>query len=67
MLKNSDIRSYAKEKGVKMWELAVSMKVSDMTITRKLRADLSDKEKENLKKTIDDIAENKAKEKAATA
>ena len=65
MLNNADVRSYAKEHGVKLWELAAFMHVSDMTITRKLRADLSDDDKTELKKCIDAIAAGK-KEKAAT-
>ena len=67
MLNNTDIRCYAKEQGVKLWELAAFMRVSDMTITRKLRVELSDNEKATLRDNIDAIAKNKAKEKAATA
>lgn len=67
MLNNSDVREYAKERGVKLWELAAFMKVSDMTITRKLRVVLSDADKAKLLAHIDAIAEKKAKENAATA
>lgn len=67
MLNNADVRSYAKDRGVKLWELAAFMRVSDMTITRKLRNELTDAEKATLKGHIDAIAADKAKEKAATA
>ena len=67
MLNNADVRSYAKERGVKLWELAAFMRVSDMTITRKLRNELTDAEKATLRGHIDAIAADKAKEKAATA
>ena len=66
MLNNADVRSYAKEHGVKLWELAAFMHVSDMTITRKLRAELTGAEKAVLRKHIDSIATDKAKENAAT-
>lgn len=66
MLNNADVRSYAKEQGVKLWELAAFMHVSDMTITRKLRADLTGTEKAELRKHIDKIAADKAKKEAAT-
>ena len=67
MLKNIDVRNYAKNHGVKLWELAVYMHVSDMTITRKLRAELSDADKAAIIAHIDAIAADRAKEKAATA
>ena len=46
---------------------AVYMHVSDMTITRKLRAELSDTDKAAIIAHIDAIAADRAKEKAATA
>lgn len=67
MLNNDDVRSYAKKRGVKLWELAAFMNVSDMTITRKLRKELTAAEKAVIRGYIDSIAANKAKEKAATA
>lgn len=67
MLNNSDVREYAKSRGVKLWELAAFMRVSDMTMTRKLRVELSDVDKAAIRGHIDAIAAEKTKEKTATA
>ena len=61
MLNNTDIRCYAKEKGVKLWEIAIWMNVSEPTITRKLRVELSDADKTAIIGHIDAIATEKAK------
>ena len=37
MLENQDIRNTAKEKGVNLWEIAEYLKISDPTMTRRLR------------------------------
>lgn len=67
MLNNADVRDYAKQRGVKLWEIAVRMNISEPTMTRKLRIELSDADKAAIISHIDAIVENKAKEKAATA
>ena len=67
MLNNVDIREHAKDRGVRLWELAIKMGISEPTMTRKLRAELSDTEKASIMANIDAIAADKAKEKAATA
>ena len=61
LLNNSDIREYAKSRGVMLWELAISMNISEPTITRKLRLELSDADKATIKGHIDKIAAEKAK------
>lgn len=40
-MENQDIKVYAKKHGVKMWELAVRLGISEATITRWLRVPLS--------------------------
>lgn len=56
MKANENVRSAAKNKGVKHWQIAARMGVSEQTIVRWLRLPLS-KEKENAILTaIDDIA-----------
>ena len=67
MLNNADVRDHAKKRGVKLWELATKMGISEPTMTRKLRAELSDADKVSIIARIDAIAADKAKEKAATA
>ena len=67
MLNNTDVRDHAKKRGVKLWELAMRMNISEPTMTRKLRAELSDADKAAIIADIDAIASDKAKKKAATA
>lgn len=64
MTKNKDIREYAKNKGVFLYEVAATDGISEPTITRKLRIELSDKEKADMRRTIDRVADQKAKQAA---
>lgn len=59
-LANSDVRSTAKLAGVRLWEVAKKIGVSDPTLTRKLRNELSAPEKEEYFNLIRTIAEEKA-------
>ena len=56
MLANSDIRSTAKTKGVRLWEIAEFLKVSDPTMTQMLRRELPNKEKQRFLSIIEEIA-----------
>lgn len=56
MLANTDVRETAKEKGVRLWEIAEYLKISDPTMTRKLRKELPDTEKAEILKIIDALA-----------
>lgn len=47
-LANADIRKAAKDAGVSLWELAEEMNVSEPTLTRMLRHELSKEVKEDL-------------------
>ena len=58
-LPNQDIREYADQKKVRMWEIAAILGVSDMWITRKLRYELSDEEATVFYSAIDEIASQK--------
>lgn len=44
-MKNLEIRQKAKEKGVLLWEVADTLKISEATMTRKLRKELPPKKK----------------------
>lgn len=55
-MRNKDIRVRSKEKGVFLWEIAFAMGVSDMTITRQLRKELSQEEKEKFIAIIDRLS-----------
>lgn len=68
MLKNQSIRAVAKNKGVKLYEVAERLGVSQATITRKLYFELSEDEQQRILSIVDEIAaENKnAAQSAAT-
>lgn len=62
MLCNTDIRTAAKQKGVRLWEVADWLNVSEPTITRKLRRELPADEKQRIISLIDEISAEKKKE-----
>lgn len=55
-MKNVRIRQTAKEKGVKLWQLAERCDLTDSNFSRKLRRELPDEERERLLAIIDEIA-----------
>ena len=58
-LANADIRKAAKDAGVSLWELADEMNVSEPTLTRMLRHELSNDVKEDLICSIGMIVMNR--------
>ena len=60
MLANTDVRTTAKENGVRFWEIAEHLKISEPTMTRKLRKELPEAEKQEIFKIIDELAAEKA-------
>lgn len=60
MLANTDIRAAAKNAGVKLWELAYHLNISEPTVTRRLRRELPQSEKERIFTAIEEIAKKKA-------
>ena len=56
-LKNQDIREAAKHASVRIWEVARAMGLSDNTLTRRLRDELPEAEKEKIFEVIDRLAE----------
>ena len=65
---NAIIRQHAKEKKVKLWQLAAALNINDGNLSRKLRFELPEDEQERILSIIDNIAaENKnAAQSAAT-
>lgn len=59
MLANTDIRETAKERGIRLWEVAEHLKISEPTMTRKLRKELPRAEKQRILQIIDEIADRK--------
>lgn len=53
---NKTIRDAAKEKGVRLWEIAYSMGITDATLSRKLRRELPANERENVLAIINRLA-----------
>lgn len=59
MTANKDIKTRAKEKGVFLWELADHLNISEPTMSRKLRHELPQAEKERIFSIIEEIAAEK--------
>lgn len=59
MRANNDIRNTAQNKGVCLWEIAAALKISEPTMTRKMRTELSKEEKGKIFAIIDDITKEK--------
>ena len=57
---NEGLRAEAKKKGVCLWQIADRLGVSEMTITRKLRRELGDAERDRFLSLISEIAKEKA-------
>lgn len=60
-MSNSDIRTAAKRAGVYLYEVAAVMGISEPTMTRKLRFELSDEQKKAIFNTIEKIRNEKQK------
>ena len=56
---NTDIKNYAKLKGVKLWRIANEIGVTDSTLSRKLRKEFTDEEKEKIYCIIDRLSVTK--------
>ena len=56
---NIEVRELAKEKSVRMWQIADELQVSEMWISRKLRHELDETEKEKFIGIINKIAESR--------
>ena len=53
---NTDIKEYARQKKVKLWQVAMAMDMQDSNFSRKLRIELSQEEKQRIKDIIDKLA-----------
>ena len=57
---NKDIRTYAKENNVKLWQIAKAMGISEPTMTRKLRSELPKQGKQTFRRIIDELSSQDA-------
>lgn len=55
-LNNIDVRQRVKSAGMKLWQVADALGVSEPTMTRKLRHELDQEEKAQIFRIIDQIA-----------
>lgn len=61
MLANTDIRAAAKSAGVRLWELAYHLNISEPTVTRRLRRELPQSEKERIFTAIEENCKRKSR------
>ncbi len=56
---NEHIKRYAKDRGVKLWEVAYRYGITDATFSRKLRRELPTQEQEKIMEIINELAKEK--------
>lgn len=54
---NQDIRAYATGHGVKLWQVAQMLGINDGNLSRKLRQELNEEEKNKIMQLIDKSSE----------
>lgn len=54
---NQDIRRTAAGAGVKLWQIAEALGIADCSLSRKLRKELPQEEKERIFKIIENLSE----------
>ena len=52
-MRNADLKSYAKLKGVRLWQIAEVLHINDGNFSRKLRKELSEAQKQEIVRIID--------------
>lgn len=60
-MSNIDVRTAAKNAGVFLYQVAAAMGISEPTMTRKLRFELSEQEKKPIFEAIESIKNNETK------
>lgn len=53
---NKDVRNYAKEHNVKLWQIASVLQINDGNFSRKLRTELTEDKKAEIYKIIDELS-----------
>ncbi len=56
---NDEIKAYAKQAGVRLWEVAERLNITDVSFSKKLRYELDQDMKCRIVKLIDKIASEK--------
>lgn len=52
---NKDIRDYARIKDVRLWQIASRLGINDSTLSRKLRSELTEDKKAEIRAIIDEL------------
>lgn len=58
-MKNRKIRDYASGQGVKLWQIANALGITDSTFSKKLRFEFTDDETAHVLKIIDSLAKER--------
>ncbi len=53
---NKDIREYAQMHNVKLWQIANELHINDGNFSRKLRVELTEDKKAEIRKIVDELA-----------
>ena len=53
---NKDIREYANKRNVRLWQIALKLGINDGNFSRKLRTELPEEKKTEIRAIIDDLA-----------
>ena len=56
---NKEIRTYVKEKGIYLWEIAEALHINDGNSSRRLRKELPEIQKQQIIRIIDELAEKR--------
>ncbi len=59
---NDEVKAYAKQAGVRLWEVAERLHITDVSLSKKLRYELDPEYKSRIIKIVDQIAKEKQSE-----
>ena len=57
-MRNQDLRDYAKERGVLLWQVAEKLGIADCSLSRLLRYPISEEKHSRILGIIDELAES---------
>lgn len=58
-MRNAEVRAEAVRTGVKLWQVAEAMGIADTSLSRKLRHELTEEERDNMMAVIHKLAAKK--------
>ena len=61
-MKNRELKDYIKSRGVYLWQVAAKLGVSDITFTKRLRFELSEKDKVKILALVEELAKENAED-----